>query len=433
LVVVAPRGKGPGIIAAMTERGLPSADGAPACPFVAFADDRDARSTSPDHRHRCYAETPPAPRAVAHQEAYCLSSAFPVCPTFQEWARREAAQAHRATVAAAASAAAATADGDPEGTAGAADRDSDRGPADDSASRPQPSPNATPADSPPQRNPPRDWAAPPPWATGAAAGSASRSTAPPSPDFLADRDVEGRGLAGSAADLLAGGTPLPTTPAAPAAWSASAAAALSSAPHEDIAELVGGRPPAGAIDDAARTPETSSVAAPPPRSTPQPSTGRRPAASSSRPVKDAVPGPAWERARRYEAYPTIKTRTAMPGLPRVAVLAVALAIGALGVFLLPTLVGIGGGGSPAASPSASGAVATASPSPTTPPAPTAQVYVVKSGDTMSKIAARFGMTPEALCAANKATIKNCDKIKIGDQLTIPAPPPDEFTESAAPS
>jgi hypothetical protein len=26
---------------------------------VAFADDRDARSTSPDHRHRCYAETPP--------------------------------------------------------------------------------------------------------------------------------------------------------------------------------------------------------------------------------------------------------------------------------------------------------------------------------------------------------------------------------------
>jgi LysM repeat protein len=151
-------------------------------------------------------------------------------------------------------------------------------------------------------------------------------------------------------------------------------------------------------------------------------------------VKDTVPGPAWERARRYEAYPTIKTRTAMPGLPRVAVLAVALAIGALGVFLLPTLVGIGGGGGgPTPGPSGSGAVATASPSPSTPPAPTAQVWVVKAGDTMSKIAARFGITPEALCAANKTTIKNCDKIKIGDQITIPAPPPDEFTESAAPS
>src|SRR5512141_2251646 len=77
----------------MTERGLPSVDGAPACPFVAFEDDRESRSTSPDHRHRCYAEPLPAPRAAAHQEAYCLSSAFTVCPPFQDWARREAAHA----------------------------------------------------------------------------------------------------------------------------------------------------------------------------------------------------------------------------------------------------------------------------------------------------------------------------------------------------
>src|SRR3954466_10869453 len=76
----------------MTERGLPP-DGAPACPFVAFEDDRDERATAPDHRHRCFAEPRPAPRALAHQEAYCLSSAFPVCPTFQDWARREAAAA----------------------------------------------------------------------------------------------------------------------------------------------------------------------------------------------------------------------------------------------------------------------------------------------------------------------------------------------------
>src|SRR3954469_21666406 len=82
-----------GIIRAMTERALPGMDGAPACPFVAFGDDREARSTSPDHRHRCYAESPPAPRALAHQEAYCLSTAFPVCPVFQDWARRESARA----------------------------------------------------------------------------------------------------------------------------------------------------------------------------------------------------------------------------------------------------------------------------------------------------------------------------------------------------
>ena len=77
----------------MSDRGLPIADGAHACPFVAFEDERDERSTVPDHRHRCYAENPPAPRALAHQEAYCLSTAFPVCPTFQDWARRESARA----------------------------------------------------------------------------------------------------------------------------------------------------------------------------------------------------------------------------------------------------------------------------------------------------------------------------------------------------
>ena len=80
----------------MTDRGLPIVDGAPACPFVAFEDDRDGRAPAPDHRHRCYAEPRPAPRALAHQEAYCLSSAFPVCPTFQDWARREAATARAA-------------------------------------------------------------------------------------------------------------------------------------------------------------------------------------------------------------------------------------------------------------------------------------------------------------------------------------------------
>ncbi len=83
---------------------MPIADGANACPFVAFEDDRDERASVPDHRHRCYAEVRPAPRALAHQEAYCLSSAFPVCPTFQDWARREAARARDASAAAAAAA-----------------------------------------------------------------------------------------------------------------------------------------------------------------------------------------------------------------------------------------------------------------------------------------------------------------------------------------
>ena len=127
-------------------------DGAPACPFVAFGDDRDGRSTSPDHRHRCFAESPPAPRALAHQEAYCLSSAFPVCPTFQDWARREAAHARGG--------------GDEAETAPTAVPTSAPAPAPDLV--PQTDPPAQMIGEPPvRRNPPRDWAAPPPWAGGA--------------------------------------------------------------------------------------------------------------------------------------------------------------------------------------------------------------------------------------------------------------------------
>jgi LysM repeat protein len=189
---------------------------------------------------------------------------------------------------------------------------------------------------------------------------------------------------------------------------------------EDLAELVSGRPPT----DQAQS-----------RPSPAPTTGRRPAVSSTRPPKDAIPGPAWERMRRYEAYPTIKTRTGLPGLPRVAVLAGALGIAALALFFLPALLGVGGGGagpagSAGASPIGSAAVATAIPSPTPVPAPTPQIYIIKSGDTLSKVAKKFGITLDALLAANKDTIKDPDKVSIGDPVTIPAPAPNDFTDAS---
>src|SRR3954451_24622018 len=62
-----------------------------ACPFVALELDRDKRSDRPDYRHRCFAEPTPAPRSIAHQEAYCLSPNFSACPVFQDWAVRAAA------------------------------------------------------------------------------------------------------------------------------------------------------------------------------------------------------------------------------------------------------------------------------------------------------------------------------------------------------
>jgi LysM repeat protein len=488
----------------MTERGLPIVDGAPACPFVAFEDERDERSSSPDHRHRCYAEVRPAPRALAHQEAYCLSSAFPVCPTFQEWAKREAARARAAqeqadadaassaggrgtwsgsAITPAAAAAAGLAGGadamgaaagtgaagasgpDPRATSDAAQGGSDRaGEWTDDRSGALP----------PRRNPPRDWAAPPPWAGGPAGSAPSRGRTPAgdveAPDFLAAHPTEGRGLAGSAADRIAAETAAegrsgdghagksrredeaggsasrwgPTTPSAPAApvpptRPETIASAVTSgppgraqAPDEELAALVRGRrDPVDPVDDREYVPVSR--------------TGPRPAVSSTREHElererereAALAGPSWERPRRFEAYPTIKTRGAMPALPRIAVMAVALAISALALFFLPALLGIGStptggpGAGASGSPQATTPVESASIEPTTPPAATPQVYVIKSGDTLSKIAKRFGITLEELLEANKETIKNPNRIAIGDQINIPAPLPDEFTDPGA--
>jgi LysM repeat protein len=430
-------------------------DGAPACPFVAFGDDRDGRSTSPDHRHRCFAESPPAPRALAHQEAYCLSSAFPVCPVFQEWARREAAHARGGgerpeTAPTAVPMAAAAAEG--ASTTGDLEHDAPR--------TSEPASTTEGPGEPIRRNPPRDWAAPPPWATGAAAASRA-GTGAPSPDvaseFLAARAVEGQGLAGSPADRLAGG-PAPsssgsqgagpgaaalaagagaivgagaasgagaggTGSAASGGWSASAAGSSATAPHDDLAGLV---QPRGSSAGAAEAQADQS--APPSRSAadgypPSTLTGGRPSVSSTRPRGDAIPGPSWERMRRYEAYPEIKTRSGVPGLPRFAVLVGALAVAALALFMLPALLGFGGGGTASPSPSASAARPSASVGPTVRPEPTPLVYVIKQGDNLLKVAKKFNVTLEDLLAANKDTITNPDKIAIGDTIIIPTPPP----------
>jgi LysM repeat protein len=405
----------------MTERGLRSVDSAPACPFVAFEDDREARSTSPDHRHRCYAELVPSPRAAAHQEAYCLSSAFPVCPTFQDWARREAAHARgegdrpRAAVQVHAE----TDDGTPAVAAG------DEPPTDDVRSDERPPRRRDPIEELPpiRRNPPRDWAAPPPWASGgpgsAQTGATRSGTGDPSPNpptFLAGRSDESRGLAGSAADRLVGGAPYPDAAGEPRLG------APGDDPDHELAGLVASR-------HQPERPEHEYL--PPSRG------ARRPTVSSTRNhqrdrdrERDAIVGPSWERARRFEAYPTIRSRAGLPALPRLAVMAGALVIAAIALFFLPALLGVGGGdgdGGPTASPSASQAAPSASQAPTAPPEPTAQVYLIKAGDTLSKVATAFDLTLEELLAANPQ-ITDPDKVGIGDEITIPATPPSEFTD-----
>jgi len=414
----------------MTERGLPSVDSASACPFVAFEDDRETRATGPDLRHRCYAELVPSSRAAAHQEAYCLSSAFPVCPTFQDWARREAAHARGEGERPRAAPVAQPEAEDPPTDERAVPRLDDRSDEPDRDRRPR---HVLPADEPPiRRNPPRDWAAPPPWAPGASGQVPASARRTPGdsredpPGFLAGRDDESRGLAGSAADRLAGA---PASASGEERTPSPHGRADEAPPDEELAGLVGAR---------------RSVERPGHDYLPPSRNARRPSVSSTRSSsrvrerereRDAIIGPSWEHSRRYEAYPTIRSRGGLPNPPRLAVLAGALVVAAVFLFFAPALLGIGGGGGggETATPIASSSQGIASPSldPATPAAPTSQVYLVEAGDTMSKIASRFGLTLEELCDANKETIPDCDKIAIGDEVAIPEKAPDEFTEPTA--
>ena len=398
----------------MTERGLPIVDGAPACPFVAFEDDRDERAASPDHRHRCYAETQPAPRALAHQEAYCLSSAFPVCPTFQDWARREAARsrldapAPRSVDSVAAAASAPT----------------------------------------PQRNPPRDWSAPPPWS---GRGPADEPGATGDGDQQQDAGPlvppPGRGLSGSFADRVA------SEPGAPGSG-------REPGYDDDVDddEAVGEVPPyappaAAAVPAAEEVPavqdgddlsEESIQEAQRRRRERDPErmaalSGRGPARGSERLGGSALGGggarherrrdaPEWERARPMEAYPTLRSRRLSElSIPPLLVGVVALAIAAAVLFALPGLLGFGNpsaGGS--AQPTVPVTTALITPAPTPIPEPTDQTYVVKSGDTLSRIAGRFGVTLDELIAANAETLPDPNKLQIGDRLIIPAKNPSEL-------
>ena len=344
----------------MTDRELPLADGAPACPFVALEDDRDARATSPDHRHRCYAEVRPAPRALAHQEAYCLSPAFPVCPTFQDWARREAAQAKAA---AAHEAGPAEADGegeddrdDGDGPGGSASLDAGAGGFDSG-----------------QRNPPRNWAAPPPWLS-----SRDGDMEEDEREVQALPPVRGGGLSGSFADRLAGGS------------ASELPSGGSGGPqNQPVAEPPPWADEAESGDDGAEGRDGREAA---------PSSARRSPRDARHPATPALPGPSWERPKRLEAYPTLKTRIGLGSvhLPPILVGVGALVLAAVALFSLPTILGLfGDEGGPGGSPLPSGAESagpSGSPAEATPtPGPTQLIYRVQGGDTMSTIADRFGV------------------------------------------
>ena len=425
-----------GIIGPMTERGLPSADGSPACPFVAFEDDRDARADRPDHRHRCFAEAAPAPRALAHQEAYCLSSAFPVCPrsrighvgkrrtpcralsrTKRERNRRPRSAPPRS--------------GRPWGTR---------------RTRPRMTCGASPSPNHPsrsgrvaipraigrrhhrrrgpvgrRRHRRRAWPQRP--AVGHAtsrrassdrptrAGSGRQRGRPTGP-----RRGARRGMGASPAYSRATGC---DREPGIARRSGSGRAGLPGGPQAEVAEShVDVRPPA----KAGRRPTVSSTRD---RSRERERDRERAAVAPA----SHQEGPSWEKVRRNEAYPSIKTRAGLSGLsgiPTIGVLAGGVLLAAFILFLLPGVLGVGGrdGGAVAPSASPSSAVEESpSLSPTPVPKPTPQLYTIKAGDTLSRIARQFNVSLDALLAANKDTIKNPNRSGSGTRSSSPCPRP----------
>jgi LysM repeat protein len=253
------------------------------------------------------------------------------------------------------------------------------------------------------------------------------------PGFLSTRSTEGQGLAGSAADRLARG--------------GSISDSRSTGPDPDVAGLVAASGTAASMPptpderiDAARTAERDADLSRYARSVESSSSkakrrtvsSTRGGASTKSQREHVQDGPSWENSRRYESYPQIRSGPSLPtSIPRVAVLAGALALAAVGLFFLPALFGIGGDDGASPSPSASEVVATATPDPTPTPEPTPQTYTIQEGDTLSAIAADFGLSLDELLAANEDTIEDPNRISVGDVIVIPVPPPDEVDGGAS--
>jgi LysM repeat protein len=470
-----------GIMAAMTDRPSAPTERARACPFVAFEDDRDERSDRPDHRHRCYAEPRPAPRAIAHQEAYCLSTSFPACPTFQDWARREAAHAAGASsggpsapprgalvagagavagagvlgvagVGAVAGAGAVTGPVAGAGAvAGAGDLAGDND-EDDGDDR-DPEQARALGDDPP-RNASRDWAAPPPWLGATPSddptldpGRGADTQARPggglaSSRWLADVepgdeiDREGDDVAATTPAFLAGRGGSRAGEAAGAAAGLAGAglagAGLAGAGLAGAGGSAGSGPTPGAAPDGdlADLVTRTRPAGSPVRRDPRPMAGQqRPGRRPPPPSGDE--GPSWERPHRFEAYPTLKTRVGLPSIPRIGVAVAALVIAAILLFMIPAL--FFGKNDSGPLPSLPSSVApSVSSVPTAVAAATPVTYTIVAGDNLSKIAKEFGVTQAQILTANPK-IKDANKITVGQVIVIPIAVPTVIIDSTSPS
>ena len=373
----------------MAARGESFGESPRACPFVALEDDRDARADAPDPRHRCHAEPTPQPRALAHQEAFCLSPTFAACPIFQDWAARAAAR----PISAVAAASAATEQLGVFDAADDAEPDSDALQGVDGMPEAVGDPGAEDQLLAPLAPVEPLAPIPPPAPVGAGPELAEEDEIPPVPPFLAGRPgAESTGPFGAES----GGSPV--------------------------------QPPDRPVE----------IPPPPPRSS-------IPRGIPSEKVTRESVVPSWAIDGRFGAQPDREPEGDRFGglLTAIAVVAI-LALGVAAVIFLPGLLAGGPSGtpSPAASIQPSGIPTASAPLPTPSdalpsvtaspiasgptPVPTVAVtprlYPIKAGDTLARIARRFDVTVDDILAANP-DITNPNHIQVGQLIVIPQPPP----------
>ncbi len=398
-----------------------------ACPFVAFDEDRDRRAQAPDPRHRCYAVPAPEPRALAHQEAYCLAPAFSSCSFFLDWAGRAAAEptvpapaAGPGAVAAGAAAAGAYAEAsfpahsrtDPGVPPGPSSGSGASGVAGPGAGGVTTGAGVDAAG--------RLWTAPPAWSgaetprPSSATGAPEQLGALPEPLPQPDRDLGDFGpRPGWTPDAPAPST-AESVPAMPPYAAGSYAAGIGAPPVAPSAGPQTWAKPSGssasASDDILPPSSESENAS---RYSGRPITVGSPGrvAPQARPAGGDSDGSAeWSQPRRFAAYPTLRSRA------RVSPIVIGffvLLLGALLLFLLPGFLSGGSGKTP--KPSTPVATETLPATPT--PGPTLAVYTVKAGDVLSAIAKQYGVTADQIACYNG--LKSVNKISIGQQLTIP--------------
>jgi LysM repeat protein len=430
----------------MTQRGEQFGEGPQACPFIALELDRDRRSDKPDSRQRCFAEPTPQPRALAHQEQYCLSPNFAQCPIFQGWAMRAAARPVPV----------------PQGYEGRARSAEQAGPV-----PPAGSAGASTASTPPastQSPLPADVL---PVAPAAGEAWPADAFAPPADQDGLPNQISAFEVASST--VPAGGpgfapsepsfAPSPSAaeqdqagPQSTTAWSSISASSTSGGSRgPDDAPVPGflaGRPERPA-------PSPGPRASGAPLSGSQTSAGQPSASKPGAAYREQVSRedlvPSWDLTDKYGADVTDRRSGRDPDeigggggdrfggiVTAVAVIAI-LALGVLGVIFLPGLLA-GHGATATATPTQFAVVptdsglATFAPVPTDTPLPTAvpkdtptpapsatpRTYKVKSGDQLGQIAHRFGVSVNEIMAANPA-VTNPDDIFVGEVLVIPQP------------